>query len=287
MIKGKYLGIIYIIFSAFCFSLMNTCVQLAGDVPFIQKSFFRNFIAVICTVFIMIKQKISWKPQHKENIPFLIIRSVCGTIGIFCNFYALGHLLLADASMLNKMSPFFAVVFSFTFLKEKMTLFQVLAVIVSFIGSLFIIKPTFTNVALFSALAGLVGGMGAGAAYTTVRVLGKRGEKGAYIVFFFSAFSCLVVLPYLIFNFHPMTFFQLFVLIGAGIAAAGGQFSITAAYCHAPAREISIFDYTQIIFASVLGFVLFGQIPDVWSVLGYVIICGTAVTMLLYNSKSE
>ncbi len=287
MIKGKYLGIIYIIFSAFCFSLMNTCVQLAGDVPFIQKGFFRNFIAVICTVFIMIKQKISWKPQHKENIPFLIIRSVCGTIGIFCNFYALGHLLLADASMLNKMSPFFAVVFSCIFLKEKMTLFQVLAVIVSFIGSLFIIKPTFTNVALFSALAGLVGGMGAGAAYTTVRVLGKRGEKGAYIVFFFSAFSCLVVLPYLIFNFHPMTFFQLFVLIGAGIAAAGGQFSITAAYCHAPAREISIFDYTQIIFASVLGFVLFGQIPDVWSVLGYVIICGTAVAMLLYNSKSE
>lgn len=287
MIKGKYLGIIYIIFSAFCFSLMNTCVQLAGDVPFIQKSFFRNFIAVICAVFIMIKQKISWKPQHKENIPFLIIRSVCGTIGIFGNFYALGHLLLADASMLNKMSPFFAVVFSFIFLKEKMTLFQVLVVIVSFIGSLFIIKPTFTNVALFPALAGLVGGMGAGAAYTTVRVLGKRGEKGAYIVFFFSAFSCLVVLPYLIFNFHPMTFFQLFVLIGAGIAAAGGQFSITAAYCHAPAREISIFDYTQIIFASVLGFVLFGQIPDVWSILGYVIICGTAVAMLLYNSKSE
>lgn len=285
MIKGKYLGIIYIIFSAFCFSLMNTCVQLAGDVPFIQKSFFRNFVALICAVFIMIKQGISWKPQHNENIPFLIIRAVCGTIGIFGNFYALGHLLLADASMLNKMSPFFAVVFSFIFLKEKMTLFQVFAVIISFTGSLFIIKPTFTNIALFPALAGLIGGMGAGAAYTTVRVLGKRGEKGAYIVFFFSAFSCIVVLPYLIFNFCPMTTFQLLVLIGAGIAAAGGQFSITAAYCHAPAREISIFDYTQIIFASALGFLLFGQIPDVWSVLGYVIICGTAVAMMFYNTK--
>lgn len=286
MIKGKYLGIVYIVFSAFCFSLMNMCVQLAGDVPFIQKSFFRNFVAVICAAFIMSKQGISWKPQHTENIPFLIIRSVCGTIGILGNFFALGHLLLADASMLNKMSPFFAVVFSFIFLKEKMTPFQVIAIIVSFIGSLFIIKPTFANVALFPALAGLVGGMGAGAAYTAVRVLGKRGEKGAYIVFFFSAFSCLAVLPYLIFNFHPMTAFQLLVLLGAGIAAAGGQFSITAAYCHAPAREISIFDYTQILFASVLGFVLFGQIPDVWSIIGYVIICGTAVAMLLYNSKS-
>lgn len=285
MVKDKYLGIVYIIFSAFCFSVMNMCVQLAGDVPFIQKTFFRNFVAVICAVFVMVKQGISWKPQHNGNIPFLIIRSFCGTIGIFGNFYALGHLLLADASMLNKMSPFFAVVFSFIFLKEKMTIFQIAAVVVSFVGSLFIIKPTFENVALFPALAGLIGGMGAGAAYTTVRVLGKRGEKGPYIVFFFSAFSCLVVLPYLLFNFSPMTLFQFFVLIGAGIAAAGGQFSITAAYCYAPAREISIFDYTQIIFASILGFVLFGQIPDIWSAIGYVVICSAAVAMFFYNSK--
>ena len=223
--------------------------------------------------------------KSNGNIPFLIIRSLCGTIGIFGNFYALGHLLLADASMLNKMSPFFAVVFSFIFLKEKMTIFQIAAVVVSFVGSLFIIKPTFENVALFPALAGLIGGMGAGAAYTTVRVLGKRGEKGPYIVFFFSAFSCLVVLPYLLFNFSPMTLFQFLVLIGAGIAAAGGQFSITAAYCYAPAREISIFDYTQIIFASILGFVLFGQIPDIWSAIGYVVICSAAVAMFFYNSK--
>lgn len=285
MVKDKYLGIVYIIFSAFCFSVMNMCVQLAGDVPFIQKTFFRNFVAVICAVFVMVKQGISWKPQHNGNIPFLIIRSLCGTIGIFGNFYALGHLLLADASMLNKMSPFFAVVFSFIFLKEKMTIFQIAAVVVSFVGSLFIIKPTFENVALFPALAGLIGGMGAGAAYTTVRVLGKRGEKGPYIVFFFSAFSCLVVLPYLLFNFSPMTLFQFFVLIGAGIAAAGGQFSITAAYCYAPAREISIFDYTQIMFASILGFVLFGQIPDIWSAIGYVVICSAAVAMFFYNSK--
>ncbi|MBR2317823.1 MAG: DMT family transporter [Spirochaetales bacterium] len=285
MVKDKYLGIVYIIFSAFCFSVMNMCVQLAGDVPFIQKTFFRNFVAVICAVFVMVKQGISWKPQHNGNIPFLIIRSLCGTIGIFGNFYALGHLLLADASMLNKMSPFFAVVFSFIFLKDKMTIFQIAAVVVSFVGSLFIIKPTFENVALFPALAGLIGGMGAGAAYTTVRVLGKRGEKGPYIVFFFSAFSCLVVLPYLLFNFSPMTLFQFLVLIGAGIAAAGGQFSITAAYCYAPAREISIFDYTQIIFASILGFVLFGQIPDIWSAIGYVVICSAAVAMFFYNSK--
>ena len=114
-----------------------------------SKTFFRNFVAVICAVFVMVKQGISWKPQHNGNIHFLIIRSLCGTIGIFGNFYALGHLLLADASMLNKMSPFFAVVFSFIFLKEKMTIFQIAAVVVSFVGSLFIIKPTFEMLRCF------------------------------------------------------------------------------------------------------------------------------------------
>ena len=78
---------------------------------------------------------------------------------------------------------------------------------------------------------------------------------------------------------------QLVILLLAGLAAAGGQFSITAAYCYAPAKEISIYDYSQIIFAAGLGFLVFGQIPDALSWLGYFIICGMAVLMFFYNNK--
>ena len=82
-----------------------------------------------------------------------------------------------------------------------------------------------------------------------------------------------------------MTWAQLGFLLLAGLAAAGGQFAITAAYCHAPAREISVYDYSQIIFSAVLGFVIFGQVPDRFSVLGYVMICAMAVVMFLFNRK--
>ena len=70
---------------------------------------------------------------------------------------------------------------------------------------------------------------------------------------------------------------QLLFLLGAGVAATGGQLSITAAYTYAPAKEISVYDYTQVIFAAIWGFLFFGQIPDALSVIGYVIIIGAAV----------
>lgn len=81
-----------------------------------------------------------------------------------------------------------------------------------------------------------------------------------------------------------MSWVQLLWLLAAGLAAAGGQFTITAAYLRAPAREISVYDYSQILFASGLGFVLFGQIPDLWSVAGYAVIVGAAVALFWYNN---
>ena len=125
--------------------------------------------------------------------------------------------------------------------------------------------------------------MGAGAAYTFVRALSKRKEKSARIVFFFSAFSTLTALPFVIADFHPMTFAQFMCLMGAGAAATLGQFGVTLAYLHAPAKEISVFDYTQVLFSAILGFFMFGQIPDGLSVLGYIVICGVSVAMFCYN----
>ena len=101
------------------------------------------------------------------------------------------------------------------------------------------------------------------------------------MVFFFSAFSCLVLVPWLLLDYHPMSPKQILFLLGAGLMAAGGQFAITAAYNFAPAKEISVFDYTQVVFAALLGFFVLGQVPDLYSVVGYVIIIGVAVWSFL------
>jgi drug/metabolite transporter (DMT)-like permease len=285
-IKRKYKGILCILSAAFWFALMSLCVRLAGDLPSVQKSFFRNLVAFFFAAFILYRER-AWYSGEKGNMKYLILRSVFGTVGILGNFYAVDHLMLADATMLNKMSPFFAIIFSYFLLKEKVKPFQVLAVLVAFGGSMLIVKPTVLGMDMIPALIGLLGGIGAGAAYTMVRVLGERKEKGPFIVFFFSGFSCLITLPFLIFQYHAMSLQQVAFLLLAGLCAAGGQFSITAAYYYAPARELSVYDYTQVIFSAVLGYFIFGQIPDVYSWMGYAVICGMGVMMFLYQNRGE
>lgn len=285
-IGQKTKGIIYIVVAAFGFSVMSLFVKLAGDLPAFQKAFFRNFIALIFITVMMLRENIGFAPK-KENIPGLLGRSLCGTLGLLCNFYALRTLNLSDANMLNKLSPFFAIIFSIFLLREKPTAAQVLGVAVAFGGSLLIIKPGFADAQLIPALAGVLGGLGAGAAYTFVRKLGKKGENSKRIVFYFSAFSCLFCLPFLIVQYKSMTFLQTLYLIFAGTFACVGQLGITKAYLCAPAKEISVYDYTQVIFAALLGFFVFGDLPDIWSVLGYILICGAGVAMFFYNKRKE
>lgn len=232
------------------------------------------------------KNKIPLLPQKRENLWLLLLRAAAGTVGILCNFYAVDRLALSDASMLNKMSPFFAVLFSAFLLKEKPALYQIAAIFTAFVGAVFIIKPTFENADLVPSLVGFAGGMCAGLAYSAVRKLSQNGEKSPFIVFFFSAFSCGTVLPFLIFDFHPMSLTQVLFLLLAGLSASGGQFAITSAYSCAPAKEISVFDYSQIIFSAMLGFFVFGQKPDLLSFLGYAVIISMAVLMFLKNRNS-
>lgn len=284
--KRRYRGICYIILSAFCFTVMNLCIRMAGDLPFVQKSFFRNLVSVVFAAAILLKSKNGWRCEKGNGI-YMLLRAAFGTVGILCNYYAVDHLLLADASMLNKLSPFFVVIFSIFLLGESIDMKRVLLIVAAFMGSLLVIKPSGSNLNLFPSIVGMSGGMMAGVAYAMVRTLGVRGEKGERIVFFFSAFSCLVTLPFLIFQFHPMSARQLGILLMAGMAAAGGQFSVTAAYYHAPAREISIYDYTQIIFAALLGFLVFGQIPDSLSFMGYGVICAAATGMFFLGKQSK
>lgn len=276
-------GILYIIMAGFFFALMTFFVRLSGDLPTMEKAFFRNAVAAVIAFGTLVKSKEKFAFK-KENIPDLFMRSLCGTLGLICNFYAIDKLNIADANILNKLSPFFAILMSYFILKEKANKIEWLSVIVAFIGALFVVKPSF-NMQFVYAMIGVCGGLGAGIAYTFVRKLGKKGERGPVIVLCFSVFSCVVTMPFLMFQFQPMSLLQFVFLILAGVSAAGGQFSITKAYTKAPARDISVFDYTQVLFAALLGFLFLDQIPDMLSLIGYVIIIGSAVFKWAYIRK--
>ena len=271
--------------AAFGFSLMTFFVRLSGDVPTMQKAFFRNAFAAVITVILLLRSEEKFHVK-KGSWGDIALRCLFGTSGLICNFYAIDRLGIADANMLNKLSPFFAILISIPVLKEKPKLLDVAATVIAFIGALFIIRPG-GDVSVVPALIGLYGGFGAGTAYVFVRRLGGKGERTSIIVLCFSLFSCLVTAPFLLFDYHPMTGRQWLCLIMAGVAASLGQFGITSAYKFAPAKEISVFDYTQVIFAAILGILFLNETPNAWSVVGYVIIIGTAFIRWHYALKKS
>lgn len=283
-LSNRTKGIIFIIMSAFGFAMMSAFVKLAGDLPSFQKTFFRNIVSLIVAFVLIINHKGSFFGK-KDNQKLLILRSIFGTLGILFNYYSIDRLVLSDANMLNKLSPFFVIVFSAIFLKEKIKPNQILALATAFIGALFIIRPSF-SFEIIPALVGTLGGISAAVAYTCVRALGGR-EKPDTIVFYFSLFSSIVTFPLMIFSYKSMSLLQLTYLILAGIFASIGQFGITFAYKFAPGKEISIFDYTNIIFSAIISLFLFGVLPDYLSVIGYLIIFAASLYMFLNNKRLD
>ncbi|MBS5883560.1 DMT family transporter [Clostridium sp.] len=283
-LSNRTKGILFLVFSAFGFAVMSAFVKLAGDLPSFQKTFFRNLVSCIVALFFIIKNKESFFGK-KENQKVLLLRSALGTVGIVLNFYSIDKLVLSDANMLNKLSPFFVIIFSALFLSEKINFKQFIAIIIAFVGTLFIIKPSF-NLDMIPAFMGILGAIFAAGAYTCLRVLGGR-EKHYTIVFYFSLFSLVVIFPFMMAVYTPMSIKQFFYLLMAGVFASIGQFGITIAYKYAPAKEISIFDYSNILFSAIISFLVFGVLPDTLSFIGYFIIFASSYYMYIYNKKLD
>ena len=284
-------GILFLITSAFFFALMAVFVKLAGDIHFIQKAFFRNAVAFIIALGGTIKDvRLNGKQAvaiPKGALLYLFLRAIAGSIGVFGNFYAIDRIVLADAAILNKMAPFFTILFCYIILREKIKPVPMICIIIAFLGSILIVKPSFNFTQMLPTLAAFMGGVGAGLAYASIRKLSYLGCNGKIIILFFSAFSMLLSVPYLITSFNPMTGYQVLMLCCAGACAAGGQFSVTAAYYHAPANKISIYDYSQVLFSTLFGFIFFGQIPDWMSLIGYFIIISMAIVNYIYTHKKD
>ncbi len=284
--KGK--GIVCLIASAFGFALMAACVRLCddfgGSVSCFQKSLFRNIVAFGLALAVYLRGYGLRRPPGAVPVrawPLLLLRSALGTLGIFANFYALGHIPIAEGQTLNKTAPFFTVLFASLFLKERAGWRSLAPLLLAFAGVVLITKPGFAGEAALPLAMGLLGGMAAGAAYAALRALGRMatGLPSAFVILFFSAFSCLASVPFLLHQPDPMTGAQIAILFGAGAGAALGQFGITLAYRYAAPKDIAVFDYASVLFAAAFGHALFGQAPDSASVAGFALILLAAFQM--------
>jgi len=275
----KQKSIIAMLISAFGFSVMGVFVKLTGEIPVAQKVLFRTYtISIVSFIFL---EMYGLSLKNIKHHKLLILRSAFGTLGLLLNFYSLDHLILSDANVIFRLSTVFVIILSWIFLGEKISRKQITIVSSAFIGVLFIMKPEF-SVRVVPYIIAVTGALSAAAAYTTLRPLGKVVHP-VTVVFYFAAFSSLVLTPYVYFNYVPMTGIQFLFAFLAGIGAVIGQLGVTVAYKLAPAKEVSIYNYFGVIFSAVFSIFIFDSVPDILSIIGYIIIFGTSYLMYLNN----
>lgn len=276
------LGSLFIIFSALSFSIMEIAVKISGsNIPVMEQVFARNFVTLFISAFIMIKNKEKPFPD-KKNVVSIMCRSVSGYLGIICYFYATNNMVLADASVLQKTSPFWSSFFAFLLIKEKILKVQWLGMTVAAIGSVFIIKPTM-NSNIFPALIALSAAMFAGISYAIIGSL-KGKESNALIIFYFSLFSCLFSL-FFIKSFVIPNLFEILLLLLIGIFAGFGQLFLTVAYKKAPVSAVSIYNYTGVIFSYIFSVFMFKEIIDIYSIIGMILTISAALLVYFYKNK--
>lgn len=279
---------VFMIISAMSFALMSAAVKQADTIPFLQKVFFRNFVMTVIIIPILIAKLktgggLSLFTGSRGNRRRLLVRSLFGFAGVVLYFFSVERLQLGDSAMLNKLSAFFVVILSAVFLSEKIRGYHIPALLAAFTGALLIIKPGF-NMQMLPAFAGLSASLCAAAAYTIVASL-RGKEDSLTIIFWFSFISLILSLIPMLIVWTAPDRSELTALILTGVFAAAGQYFLTLAYTHGPAGEVSIYNYTHVVFSLLIGFILWREIPDLLSVAGTLLIIGAAV-FLYWKRKS-
>lgn len=288
--SNKTKGIISMLIFAFSLSVMTVLLKVAGHVPVAEKTVYRNSIAALFA-FLFILKKYGLKKKSmffgtRKNILGLSLRTLFGIVGITLNLYALQYLLVSNATMIQDLSIFFVIIFSYIFLGEKVKLWQVALVVFGFIGAIFVVDPESTKFLLVPSLAALAGAAMNGGDSVTMRYLGDKCDP-VTLVFFYNFISSIILLPFMIIYYKPLSLHTTIYLILAGLCYIIVEFSIILAYKFAPARDIALFRYTDVIFTAILGFLVFGKLPTLFNIIGYIIIALSAIALILYKPKKK
>ncbi len=266
----RSLAILFMLISTFSFSIMGATVKYFTEIPLMEKILVRNLVSLL--VALSIARKFG-KPLFGSSTTgriLLTVRSLFGLCGVALIFYATTKLSLADSALFMRLSPFWVTILAIVFLKEKIRPIQFPALILAFIGTVFIMRPWENSGDIFHlipAIAGFIASLCAASAYTLVSKL-KSYEDPATIVFFFSFLSVIVSAPFAIRTGYIPSPTEWSGLLLIGITAASGQMFLTHAYRLGSAAEVSIYNYAGILFSTLLGFLLWQEMPVLFTILG-------------------
>ena len=256
------------IISALSFSIMAAIVKATPHTVAV-KAFSRQIFGCIFVLLIILINNYRILPL-KKNIIKLVLRCLFGTVGIYLYFYSIDNLLLANASMLTRLSPFFVMLFAFLILKEPINSLNWFIFVPIIIGCGFIIKPNsdlFHSASIFAILSACSGAL----AYIMIKSIGK-GESAYTIIFWFTLISSAAYFLIAVEELLVLANIEYLHLIMIGVFGVIGQIGLTLSYQLSKASYVAPYSYFYIIFSGLLGYYIWEEIPDMISIVGYCLI---------------
>lgn len=279
--KSKFSAIIFMLVSALSYSIMQFCVKLTPNIPIMEKILIRNLFSMIIAFIVIKKKKLSLFGA-KKNQKYLFGRTLGGYLGMNLFFIGTMQVSLSAAAIINKLSPFVVMILAYFFLKEKITKYHIFALLLALFGSWLVIKPEFSSSVMPITIL-LISAILSGIAFTSLKALGDK-ENEFTIVFHYSFISVMLSVPFILFNFVIPDFKSTLILLSVGVFAAVGQIALTYAYKLAPASEVSVYDYSNIIFSSSIGYMFLKEKLDWLELLGIVIIIISSIIVYKQNN---
>ncbi|PCI14124.1 MAG: EamA family transporter [Thiotrichales bacterium] len=274
----------YMMLSALGFALMAVCVKEVSTygIPVMEIIAARAIVSLIISYLDVKRKGISLWGLDK---PLLIARGVVGALALICVYYAITTLPLAEATLIQYLHPAFTAIIALIFLREHLHLSTIICIVLSIAGLAIIVQPgqlvgELNELPLFSVIIAIMGALGSAIAYVLVRKL-SQSEDSSVVIFYFPLVALPVACLFPGESFVMPDLPALILLILVGIFTQVGQVGLTKAMQTEGAGKATAYSYVQVIFALILGWVIFAEIPSLWTWLGgSLIIAGAFINII-------
>lgn len=266
--------VLWALISAAGFAGMAAIVRhLSATLPQTELVFFRNAMALLVLLPLLTRQKAS---LSTSRFGLHLVRAGSGLLAMYLYFYALARLPLADALLLNYTSPLFLAFFATLWLRERWTKTRIAAWLLG-VGGLGLVFHPSSAVFSLAGLVGLASGALAGLALTTVKRLAATEPTTRIVTWFALLSTVFSALPLLLGSKVLPQGEQWLWLLAMGLTGNLGQFGITLAYARAPASQVSPLSYTSILFAGLIGYLVWNELPNLLGAAGMLLILAAGI----------
>jgi drug/metabolite transporter (DMT)-like permease len=296
MIKNIDKGILLMLLASLSFAAMGGFAKVVSQIlPPVEVTFFRNIFGVVLVGIAI------WKVPLKQTggkLLLLIFRGSMGFAALLAYFYIMAHIPLGEAVTYNKTSPIFVAIFAYLFLNEKLQKSALLAIIIGFIGIVLVAQPEGGAFDKYDIL-GIFSGIGAALAYTSIRELRKYYDTRAIVMSFMGVGTVaplflMLITPYVTVSSEFDWMFAEFVMpqgivwlyvTAVGVFATISQLLMTKAYELTKAGIVGTISYSNIVFAVIIGVMLGDPIPNIWTILGIILVIVSGLMVALAKEK--